>query len=75
MAKTYLIKIPCDCVSDYLRYCHLEYVVEAHSEEEALVLIKDYPHLGGELIIDDWRVNDCELNKENITIVESKEER
>ena len=68
MAK-FNVKIQCDYVTGHLRYGHLEGVIEAESAEDATQLALEYPDML-DLVIDDYRVNDYEIDDNSISVTE-----
>lgn len=65
MAK-FRVEIACDYVSGHLRYGHLEGVVEAETEEEAKQKAVESPYIL-ELVVDDYRVDDYEIDTNTVT--------
>lgn len=68
MAK-YEVYMDCDYVNGHLRYGHLEGVVSAESVEEAKRMVMKRPELL-DLVVDDYEVEDYELDEGSITVME-----
>lgn len=51
----YIVEVPVDYVAGHIRYGHLEYNVEANSEEEAIEIAKQSGN--GHLVVDDYEVD------------------
>ena len=53
----------CDYVQGHLRYGHIETMVEANSEQEALEIFDTMEDFD-ELVVDDYEIDDYELSSE-----------
>lgn len=70
--KKYNVIIGCDYVQGYLRYGHLEGVVEATSAEEAkAIALAEHDYF--DLVVDDYSVNGYEIDKSDIEVSEVEE--
>ena len=71
--QKYNVIISCKYVEGYLKYGHLEDVIEAPSEEEAKAIALAKPNRLN-LVVDDYDVTDFDIDENDIEISEVEED-